>query len=407
MSSSLRLSGPTQLLPATIYLPGSKSISNRLLIINALSKSDKPIINLSPSDDTKILKSNLESDLPTLDFKHGGAPLRFAVAFFAIADEEVILTGSDRLKQRPIKRLVDALNEIGADISYENEYGFAPVKIKPFKRQLNKTVEIDSTISSQFISALCMIAPYLDQGLTIKLKGAPVSNSYLKMTLDIMKQFGARFDFNGSTIRIDSGKYLGLNFEVESDWSSASYYYVILSGYNEGKIQLKHLSKSSLQGDAIMMEIGKLFGITSKMEGDTLILKKSNPEDGSELLDFINCPDIAQSVAVMSALTAKELIMSGLETLKIKETDRINALSTELEKFGTKFSEIKTGMYRVEGQLKPSSETIQTYSDHRMALSFAALASRFPITIQDPEVISKSYPGYWKDLQKLGFTFQS
>jgi len=390
----------------TINLPASKSIANRALIIHALSYSPYEIKNLSDSDDTKVLKKVLESNTNLFDIGHAGTAMRFLTAFLSQIVGEWILTGSDRMKQRPIKVLVDALNELGAKIEYVENEGFPPLRILGSHLK-GKILELDGSISSQYISALLMIAPTLEDGLTLRLKNKITSRSYIEMTLKLMKQFGVDAIWKGSEIRIPQQKYKPIDYTVEGDWSGASYWYEILSLADEGEIQLPNLHLISLQGDCNIAPWFKPFGVESEThDGGIIIRKTGNIQPKKLTLDFLENPDMAQTMAVLCVMKEVPFHFTGLETLKIKETNRIAALQNELSKFGAQLTEPKHGELEWDGTFpfkKQEVPFISTYHDHRMALAFAPAAFFGKVEIDDPMVVTKSYPAYYEDLKHVGF----
>jgi 3-phosphoshikimate 1-carboxyvinyltransferase len=399
----------------TIRLPGSKSISNRALIIRALCHENFEISNLSDSDDTRILNALLHSGEEVLDAHHAGTTFRFLTAYLALTGRNTILTGSERMKQRPIGPLVDALRSLGASIDYMENDGFPPIKINRPTSQPPSVVRLNAGISSQYISALLMVAPTLPDGLEILLEGDAVSWPYIEMTLQMMEYFGIKTDRKDNSIRVQHQHYQARDFFVESDWSAASYFYIIAGLSKSATITLEGLNEHSLQGDAAIARLSEKFGIETEYIDHKIVIRKvSGVRDTSFFEnDFIQQPDIAQSISVLAAGHGTHTVYSGLQTLKIKETDRIAALQRELAKFGVYLSPVperlsgKSGKsyYLQEGKaMSPDNdECIATYNDHRMAMAFAPLALKFPVCIADPEVVSKSYPGFWDDLKKLGF----
>lgn len=400
-----------------IRLDGSKSISNRVLIIQALCEDNFTISGLSTSDDTKVLQEALEQTKQEYNVGHAGTSFRFLTALMSFRSDTQILKGSKRMHQRPIGPLVDALISIGANIEYIGEQGYPPLKINEPQSEVQKIVRIDAGISSQFISALCLIAPTLPEGLTIELNGDIVSASYIQMTLDLMRYFGVDHTWTEQQIFIPAQKYLAKDIQIEADWSAASYYYVMASMADQVDLKISGLSEDSLQGDAQIVHIGKQLGIASNFKEGHLRLSKS-PEAPVPFFenDFITHPDIAQSVAIICAALGIQGLFTGLQTLKIKETDRIAALKTELAKIGAIFYGLPAKKFAkgsgkeysmVEGRVNITDEVeIETYKDHRMAMSFAPLAIIQPIIIIDPDVVTKSYPSFWKDLETLGFKME-
>ena len=391
-----------------IKLPASKSISNRALIISALSYNPYPIHNLSDSDDTRVLVEALNSNSNRFDIGHAGTAMRFLTAFLAKIVGEWEITGSERMKQRPIKILVDALAQLGAKIEYLETDGCPPLKI--FGSHLKgKSIELDGSISSQYISALLMIAPTLENGLILKLKGEITSRSYIELTLKLMKQFGIQYRWQGNTITIPEQNYFPLDFTVETDWSGASYWYQILAIAENGEIFLENLRLESLQGDAEISSWFEQFGVSSvQKETGVLLIKTSTEQLDKVELDFIENPDVAQTMACLCVAKKIPFHFSGLKTLKIKETDRIAALQNELGKLGAKITEPNHGELAWDGKIIPENvekvPTIHTYHDHRMALAFAPLAiAGYQLKIEDPGVVTKSYPNFWNDLKEVGF----
>ena len=401
-----------KIINASVNLPSSKSISNRALIINALSYRPYPLLNLSDSDDTKVLEAALNSNNNKFDIGHAGTAMRFLTAYLAKIVGEWEVTGSERMQQRPISILVDALKSLCAQIEYTKNEGFPPLKI--FGSHLTgKTIELDGSVSSQYISALLLIAPTIENGLTIKLKGEITSRSYIELTLKLMAKFGIEYHWEGNEITVPEQNYFARDFTVESDWSGASYWYEILSLCDSGEILLKNLQLESLQGDANIAGWFTQFGVISTQKTDGVMLTKNENISSEKLVhDFIENPDVAQTLACLCVAKKIPFHFSGLKTLKIKETDRISALQNELAKFGAVLTEPVHGELFWDGKINMAilSEIplIETYHDHRMALAFAPMAlAGFPVKINDPMVITKSYPGFWDDLRTTGFSILS
>ena len=401
------VSKPNKTLVGSIVLPASKSIANRALIIHALSYSPYPIENLSDSDDTRVMEQAFNSNTNHFDIGHAGTAMRFLTAFLSQIVGEWTITGSDRMKQRPIGILVDALNKLGARIEYLENDGFPPLKI--FGSHLKGCVlELDGSISSQYISALLMIAPTIENGLTLRLKNKITSRSYIEMTLKLMEQFGVQYVWKGSEIRISEQKYRALPFSVEADWSGASYCYEMAVLADEVDMELIGLRTESLQGDAVISDWFRQLGIeTLATETGSRLTKNGQMMPKFLQLNFIENPDVAQTFAVLCVMKNIPFHFSGLETLKIKETNRIAALQDELAKFGSQITEPAHGELKWDGTFpnrKQNIPEIETYHDHRMAMAFAPACQVFgPVAILDPMVVTKSYPGYWEDLKKLGF----
>ena len=389
-----------------LSITGSKSESNRLLILKALYPNIT-ILNLSKSDDTNVLKKALTSNSNTVDIHHAGTAMRFLIAFFAISkSDDIILTGSNRMQNRPIKILVDALNSIGADIKYLNKNGYPPVRIrgKEFKTNL---ISLDSNVSSQYISALLLIGSSLKNGLEVNLNGQITSKPYIMMTLSLLSQLGVLYSFKENVIKINRFNDLDVKkiIKVESDWSSASYYYsfIALSSINT-EIILSSYNISSLQGDSIITKIYNEFGVETIFNDNSITIKKTKISKQSVAFDLISSPDLAQTIAVTCLGLGINCSLTGLKTLLIKETNRLLALKNEIKKLGTNI-EITSDTLSFNNPNKINNNvTIDTYEDHRMAMAFAPLSVLTNIVINDPGVVSKSYPDFWNDLTKLGIT---
>ena len=388
-----------------LTITGSKSESNRLLLIQALYPQIE-IHNLSKSDDSKITQEGLKSKKKVIDINHAGTAMRFLTAYFAIQPHrEILLTGSNRMQERPIKLLVEALNSLGADITYEKEPGFPPLIIRGKEITINR-VSLPANISSQYISALMLVAPALKNGLKIDLIGETTSFPYIKMTQSIMDQLGFETAFDGNQISIKSASSINTNhWKVESDWSSASYFYSIVALADRSEITLKSFFEESKQGDAALTEIYEKFGVKTTHSNGKITLSKItdfNPPNFMTL-NLKNTPDLAQTIAVTCLGLNIDCKLSGLHTLKIKETNRLIALKTEIEKLGgiVKITDRSLELLN-KGKINQNI-LIDTYNDHRMAMAFAPLGLRVPININNPKVVSKSYPGFWDDLKKIGF----
>ena len=387
-------------LPNEIQITGSKSESNRLLILQKLFGNIE-IKNISNSQDTKLLQKVLNSNEKTIDIHHAGTAMRFLTSFFAVQEGvEKILTGSERMKQRPIKPLVEALRELGADIEYLEKEEFPPLKIKGKKLEKN-FVEIPADISSQFITSLILVGGKLENGLTIKLLGEITSRPYIEMTLKLLSEIsGKSIILKDKTIQIPNIKTQKTAFTVESDWSSASYFYSF-SALDRQKITLKNFNKNSLQGDSRITKIySQFFGIDTifneNQQEITLIPKSNFSLPQFIQLNMNDCPDIAQTVCVTAAALKIPFEISGLATLKIKETDRLSALQNELKKIGCE-TEITDNSIKSVIYTKPEKNiSIATYSDHRMAMAFAPYLLIQEIEIQNPEVVEKSFPDFWE-----------
>ncbi len=415
MSSNCTINKPNHsFIKESIQLNGSKSISNRVLIIDALCNHKIKIDNLSNADDTVFLQRILQSKETVLDAGAGGTTFRFLTAFLATQEgREVVLTGSERMQQRPIKILVDALRTLGADITYEKKEHFPPLLIKGKKLKGGK-ISLPADTSSQYITALLLIAPTLENGLELELVGTIVSVPYIKMTLKIMEYFGNQSVFEGNKIVVNAGVYKPTSFFVEGDWSAASYFYSIAILAEKAEIELKGLTNKQIQGDSVIAKIANDFGIETTYKENAVVLKKINqPTINSYNFDFIECPDLAQTVVAFCAALKIELHCKGLQTLRIKETDRIAALDIELQKLGlATLKEIDSNNWRLSTNIISNpipiaigtQISIHTYEDHRMAMAFAPLVLKLNILeIEEPNVVEKSYPMFWKDMQKLGF----
>lgn len=416
LMSTITLRAPTSTIAGTIPLSGSKSISNRVLMVAALSGKEVDISGLSDSDDTKTLQHMLSVPASSYDAGHAGTTFRFMTAYLSLQSGTQTLTGSDRMLERPIGPLVDALVQLGADITYLGREGYPPLRIGPYAPQrYEHTVSISSSISSQYISALLMIAPTLPRGLRLQMTGATVSRSYIEMTLRIMQHFGAVYRWvDESTIDIPSQSYTSLPYSVEADWSAASYYYSIAAIATQADIVLLGLTDQAIQGDAAIVEIGKTLGVTTSYIGEGVRITKTQAQAAKRHIeyDFILEPDIAQTISVACAALGISGLYSGLQTLRIKETDRIFALQHELAKVGVVLSALparfsaRSGVeyFMQEGKATWKQQpTFETYHDHRMAMAFAPLALLGEITITDPQVVTKSYANFWSHLEQLSF----
>ena len=388
----------------SLHITGSKSETNRLLLLQALFKGFQ-LENISNSDDSKVMQEALESTSEVLDVHHAGTAMRFLTAYFShLEGHEVVLTGSTRMQERPIKILVDALRSIGASIIYEKAEGFPPIRIKG-KKLLGGTISLPADISSQYISALLLLGPVLENGLKLNLVGKITSIPYIKMTLVLLNNLGIATSFNDQLIWVGSVKKIKrINQVVESDWSSASYFFSIVALAKKAKISLTSFKKSSLQGDVVLLDIYEQLGVSSRFEEDTLHLKKENkPLPNSIQLDLTKTPDIAQTIAVSCYGLGVGCDLVGLHTLKIKETDRLEALHVELTKLGATIKVTNDSLHLSPDTNFIENCSISTYNDHRMAMAFAPLALKIPLKIEESSVVSKSYPDFWNDLRKLNF----
>ena len=390
----------------TIQLPSSKSISNRALIINALGNGTHHPENLSDCDDTRVMIRALNDDKETIDIMAAGTAMRFLTAYLSVTPGTRIITGTERMQQRPIQVLVNALRELGADIEYVANDGFPPLRITG--RELRKdTISLPGNVSSQYISALLMIAPVLTNGLTIRLTGDIISRPYINLTLQLMNDFGVRAEWTDDhRLKVEPQAYHSTPFYVESDWSSSSYCYQIVALSKEAEVTLPGLFKDSYQGDSQVAGIFRSLGVETIYKDKTVILKKNGKSVERLDYDFINQPDLAQTFVVTCALLNIPFRFSGLQSLKIKETDRMAALITEMRKLGYILHETDGSVLSWEGERCTTEEhpAIDTYEDHRMAMAFAPTCLALPeILINNPQVVSKSYPRYWEDLRQAGF----
>lgn len=384
-----KISHPTNQVNCEIDLPYSKSISNRLLIIQAICEEKFNIKNLSKSEDTICLQKALKLKNSIIDVGAAGTSFRFLTAFLSNKEGgEYFLTGSERMKKRPIKQLVDSLRKLGAKIKYIKEEHFPPLRITGRCFSGGK-IQIDGSISSQFVSALLLIAPTLEKGLELEIFGEIVSKPYILMTLNLMREFGINFSYEENIISIKNQKYIAKDYEIESDWSSASFWFEIAALSNDCNIKLYGLSQNSIQGDEKVMDFFESLGVSSKFVNGCLILSKSKKQNITKKIDLLNTPDLYQPINCTFFGLGISSELTGLSTLKDKETDRIKSVERELKKLST-------------------TRVIETYTDHRMAMSFAPLCLRFgEVQINDIEVVKKSYPNFWQDLEKGGFKITS
>lgn len=389
----------------TIQLPASKSISNRALILNALSYSPYNIQNLSDCDDTRVMVKALESNDNHFDIHAAGTAMRFMTAFLSKIVGEWVITGSERMRQRPIGLLVDALRSLGARIEYIEKEGYPPLRI--FGSALEGgELSLNGNVSSQYISALLMIAPYMKAGLTLTLSGNIISKPYILMTLQMMKQFGVTVQWNGNVIRVAPAEYKPTAFKVESDWSAASYWYEIAALSPSAEIELTGLQKNSVQGDSKIADFFVPLGINTQFTETGIKLRRNGELCKKLTLDLSDQPDLAQTLVTTCAFKNIAFRFSGLQSLKIKETDRIEALKRELRKLGYVINDIQNSILEWNGERCKTGDSvsIDTYDDHRMAMAFAPAAFILPgIQINHPEVVSKSYPSFWDDMKSAGF----
>ncbi|TAE51632.1 MAG: 3-phosphoshikimate 1-carboxyvinyltransferase [Cytophagales bacterium] len=394
------------------YLPASKSESNRALIIQHLAQYQQQkniaIQNLSTANDTKILKNLLENqnNITIFDAEDAGTVFRFMTAYLAITQKKTTLTGTTRMQERPIFPLVDALRQIGFDIKYTHQQGFPPIQFFENNTKKQTIIHIKANISSQFISALLMIAPLLESGLTIHLEGEVSSKPYILMTLSQMNFFGIDYSWEQNTIKIFPQIYQNNVYTVESDWSAASYWYALVIFQKNTRLFLPNLFQNSKQGDNQIVEMAALLGVkTEFVENGIFISQKEDFILPTNInFNFIDCPDLAQTIAVVCVLKGIKATFEGIESLKIKETDRIKALQNELPKIGGKMTEVKNGVFEIDNieNFDYVPTKILTYHDHRMCMAFAIAVFKFhTIEIENPDAVIKSYPEFWKDLSNI------
>lgn len=401
--TAITLLPKTEFIQIEIPLPSSKSESNRILIIDALTDGQNQISNLAEARDTQTMIRLLKEDPEVLDVLDAGTTMRFLTAYAALTNRKKVLTGTPRMCERPIGILVDALRTIGADIDYQNKEGYPPLLTKGFDKQLSNKVTIRGDVSSQYISALLMLAPTLPEGLVLELTGKIGSKTYIEMTLQLMKQFGVEANWEGQTITVSPQKYQPTSYAVESDWSGASYWFSLLACADEGELLLKGLKSESLQGDAKIVDIMDGLGIQSEFNAEGVLLTKKQVT-GLSRFDFTHCPDLAQTVAVTCAVLGQQSTFTGLESLRIKETDRITALQIELAKFNAQLVEGENEEFAlIPSSGIPEEVFIDTYDDHRMAMAFMPLATKTKVAFEDGDVVNKSYPSFWKHTALAGF----
>jgi len=400
-----KISKELQDIQGAVSISGSKSESNRLILLRAYTSYFK-IFNLSNSDDTQLMLSAIESDKKEINIGHAGTAMRFLTSYYSsISENSKVLTGSNRMKQRPISILVDALKDLGCDIEYIDKSGFPPLKING-KNILTNSVTLPADVSSQYISSLMMLGVSLENGLKIKLSSEITSLPYILMTKKIIDRIGGitKIDDGEITIEPFKEKIIPEQF-VESDWSSASYFYSIAALSDSARLTLSTFFKESLQGDSRLVDIYKIFGVETKFEENHIILMKNKIDLPKSInLNLKDSPDLAQTIIVTCLGLGVDCRLDGLHTLKIKETDRLIALKNEIEKFNVDKVEITENSITLENNSNLKHEVvIDTYNDHRMAMSFAPLSLLVPIKINNPEVVTKSYVNFWNDLESLGF----
>ena len=391
-----------------IRLPASKSISNRLLILNALASNPGTLSNLSDSLDTQVMLQALEGSGEKINIGHAGTAMRFLTAFLSIREGEHFLTGSDRMQHRPIRELVDTLNSLGASISYAGQDGYPPLLIRG-RSLAGGEIAIDSSISSQYISALMMIAPVLRKGLTIHLQNEVVSSSYIRLTRDLMLALDIPVSFLGDTIMVPHHEIKGRDILVEADWSAASYWYAMAALAEKVELEIEGLFEESCQGDAVLPDLFRAFGVRTEFIPGGIRLDRTDRSIHEFHFDFQDNPDLVQTLAVLCGLLDLPFRFSGTQTLKIKETDRVLALRQEMARLGILLDVDQSGRWMSwDGRRRVKRETspvIRTYQDHRMAMAFAPAAMKLTgLIIEDPGIVRKSYPGFWEDLMAVGFS---
>jgi 3-phosphoshikimate 1-carboxyvinyltransferase len=419
---------PQQIIRAAIQLAASKSESNRALIINALANFKGELENVSAARDTQTMLRLLQSPDAVADVLDAGTTMRFLTAYFAVTGQIKTMTGTPRMCERPIGILVDALCSLGANITYQSKEGYPPLTLNGFSYSGQNYIKIRGDVSSQYISALLMIAPTLPEGITLELTGEIGSRPYIEMTLQQMVAFGATFkvDWNAKTIHVPAQKYIPTHYQVESDWSGASYWYSVVALAENAEVELLGLKENSLQGDSAIVQIMENMGVKSTFTKGGVLLTKIPAKEAFEW-DFTDCPDLAQTVAACAVTKGITVTMTGVESLKIKETDRIAALQAELPKIGGELVEVVESVkYKVQSAKGKGQENnsifdtlhspldtlhsplgtqnfplIDTYDDHRMAMAFAPVGMIHPIIISEPHVVAKSYPSFWEDLKKV------
>jgi len=398
---------PPARIDADLLLPASKSISARALIIQALCHDKVLPTNISSCDDTDVMVIALRDMPTTINIKAAGTAMRFLTAYLSVMPGEHIITGTERMKHRPISILVDALRYLGADINYEGEEGFPPLRIRG--RQLEGgTIDVDGSVSSQYISALLMVAPMMKRGLELNITGEIASHSYIDLTLWTMKEYGADADWtDADTIVVRPKPYIGCKYTIENDWSASSYWYetLALTDDHEAKIRLSGLFDGSKQGDSVVRYIFYMLGVKTSMDMHGATLSRHTRTMPRFDYDFISSPDLTQTVVVSCCLLGIPFHFTGLANLKVKETDRIEALKSELRKLGYILRDLNDSELFWDGErCEPTEEPIDTYEDHRMAMAFAPACMKRPgLKIRNPEVVSKSYPLFWEEMRKAGF----
>jgi 3-phosphoshikimate 1-carboxyvinyltransferase len=402
---SLIVSHPTGILNGAVTPPASKSESNRALIIEALSGAGSKLENLSEANDTRVITRLLQEKADELNAEDAGTVMRFMTAYLAVTGQQKTITGTARMQQRPIGILVEALRQLGAQIDYLGQEGYPPLAFRGIDRiqQYPDTLQVRGDISSQYISALLMVAPLFPHGLTLELQGKVGSRPYIQMTLALMQHFGVQSDFTDNVIKVPAQSYGRAIYTIESDWSGASYWYSMVALAKEARVELAGLRQASFQGDSAIADIMVNIGVKTEFVSQGVILTKTDTLQPFSY-DFSDCPDLAQTVAVVCAAKGIAAEMTGLESLRIKETDRIAALQQELRKIGGDLEDLGQEVFRVKPATRIQGQPkFHTYEDHRMAMAFAPLGLLTPVEIEEPHVVRKSYPRYWENLAAMGF----
>ncbi len=403
---NLTISHPKRKVHGEFKLPSSKSESNRLLILQALSKGELKAENLSDSVDTKLMIEGLASKQININIGDAGTAMRFLTAYFCATGQYKIISGSDRMHERPIGILVDALREIGFKVEYKGVEGYPPLEIIPVDiADTRRDVHIAGNVSSQYVTALLMIAPIMPKGLTIHFTTALVSQPYIHLTLDVLLKSGISYIEGSESIRISHQRFAPVNMISSMDWSAASYWYAMAALASGADISLRGLTLGAAQGDKRMADWAAQLGVETMATHTGVMLSHSDAKEEA-VFDFTNQPDLAQTIIVICAAKNIKATFTGMDSLRIKETDRIAALQNELAKFGIQLVEKEKGVFGFEGEFKMSHQRINTYKDHRMAMAFAPLALLGPVTIEDADVVAKSYPAFWAEMKKAGFSFK-
>ena len=403
---NININHPSKEINITLDIASSKSESNRALVIRALAGGKAELSNLANARDTETMQRLLSTSGELRDVLDAGTTMRFLTAYYAITGNQHLMTGTDRMQQRPIGILVDALRTLGAEIEYQNKEGYPPHLIKGFDQsKATEHLAIRGDVSSQYISALLMIAPSLPNGLTLELTGKVGSKPYIQMTLNLMNHFGVSADWNDNIIKITAQKYNDIPYTIEGDWSGASYWYSMVALAENAEVELLGLRENSNQGDSVLAEMMPLLGVNTTYTENGIKLTKCTSTTDFEW-DFTHCPDIAQTISVICAVKGIKARLTGLESLRIKETDRIEAIKNELAKFNVAVKIEGDEAIEFDGSSFNhdfDNVVINTYEDHRMAMAYAPLALLGSLTIEDPDVVNKSYPDYWRDLREAGF----